>query len=98
MGPVTVSERIDTFLRQAGWTKSELAERADISLSTVTRLLHGRKTRDGVEDYELGELVALKIERATVAAWTRGEVKTAPIRAIDLLAADASEPERPTGT
>lgn len=51
----------------------------------MTRLLRGR-TVDGERlEYRLGEIVAMRLERATVDAWTRGEVTVLPLRAIDLL-------------
>lgn len=79
------SDRIAAYLRAAGWEKGELARRAGISPSTVTRLLHGRKTSGGAEPYDIGELVALKLERATVQAWTLGQTTVPPLRAIDLV-------------
>lgn len=51
----------------------------------MTRLLRGRTDRGEVRDYELGELVALKLERATVQAWSLGMTRATPLRAIDLL-------------
>lgn len=76
-------------MESAGWTAADLARRADISPSTVTRILRGRA--EG-EPYGLGELVALKIERATFAAWSRGEVPRSlvPLRAVDLRSANAA--------
>jgi transcriptional regulator with XRE-family HTH domain len=87
---VKLAERIESYLAASGWTKAELAKRANVSPSTITRLLHGRKDRGASESYELGELVAMKLERATLDAFTRGEVKAAPLRAMDLLADEAA--------
>lgn len=53
----------------------------------MTRLLRGRAERGEVRDYELGELVAMKIERATVQAWSLGLTSAMPLRAIDMLPA-----------
>lgn len=82
---MTTAERIRRYLNDSGWSKTELARRAAISASTVTRLLHGRKDREGGEPYEIGELVAMKLERATLDAFTRGDTKAAPLRAMDLV-------------
>ena len=82
---MNATERIRHWLTESGWTKAELALRAGISPSTITRLLRGRSDRGEVREYELGELVALKLERATVQAWSLGHVRVAPLRALDLL-------------
>lgn len=95
---MTTAERIQRYLAEVGWSKTDLARRAKISGSTVTRLLHGRKDRDGAEPYELGELVAMKIERATLDAFTRGETSVAPLRAIDLCQSPAQHTPSMTGT
>ena len=82
---MNATERISHWLTESGWTKAELAQRAGISPSTMTRLLRGRSDRGEVRDYELGELVAMKLERATVQAWSLGQTSARPLRAIDLL-------------
>ena len=81
----TPSELITAYLAASGWTGAELARRADLSHSAITRLLRGRKTRESVT-FSVGELVALKIERATVDAFTRRETNATPLRAADLIA------------
>lgn len=93
---MTTAERIAAYLKATGWEKVELAKRARVSPSTITRLLHGRKEDGDVEPYRLGELAAMKIERATIEAFTTGATKVPPLRAIDLMSAD--ETFRPTGT
>lgn len=84
------SDRIRVWLTESGWSPADLAKRARISPSTMTRLMHGRSEGGAVRSYELGELVALKLERATVDAWTRGEVIVLPLRAIDLVPGKAA--------
>lgn len=81
----TPADLIQSYLAASGWTKSELARRADVSPSAIARLIHGRKAK-GATTFAVGELVALKIERATLAAFERGETNATPIRAADLLA------------
>ena len=84
------SDRIRAYLDATGWEKGELARRAGISPSTVTRILHGRKTAAGAEPYEIGDAAAARIERATYAAWSAGLTTVAPLRAVDLVAPRAA--------
>lgn len=81
----TSSEIITAYLTAAGWTGAELARRARLDQSAITRLIRGRK-RDGETSFDVGELVALKIERATIAAYESGDTNAAPLRATDLRA------------
>lgn len=82
---MTPSDRVAGYLKATGWGSGELARRARVSPSTITRLLHGRKTADGAEEYSLGELVALKIERATIEAHALRHTDVEPLRAVELL-------------
>lgn len=81
----TSADLINAYLTASGWTKGELARRAQLSASAIARLINGRKTSDGVS-FSVGELAAIKIERATVEAYATGTTKAKPLRAADLLA------------
>lgn len=88
----TASELITAYLAATRWTKGELARRAGISASVVARLINGRKANGGVS-FSVGELAALKIERATGEAYASGVTKIEPLRAVDLLATNTKKSE-----
>ena len=73
------------YLRQTGWTQQELAKRADIDRAVVNRAVKGRRAG------KIGELAAMKLERATLDAFQKGETNVAPLRAADLLADAAND-------
>jgi len=74
---------VAAYLAATGWTGAELAKRSDLSQSIITRIVHGRSPG---EPYVIGELAALKLERATLTAFETGQTNVPPLRARDLRA------------
>jgi plasmid maintenance system antidote protein VapI len=77
------SVAIVEYLRQTGWKQRDLARRAEIDPAVISRAVKGRRAG-------IGELVAIKLERATVAAFTAGETSVPPLRALDLMSKEAA--------
>lgn len=69
---------IAEYLRQTKWSQRKLALMAGISPAVLSRL-NGKGERT-----TLGELAALKLERATMEAFRRNETHIPPLRAMDL--------------
>jgi hypothetical protein len=78
------SVAIVEYLRQTGWKQRDLARRAEIDPAVVSRLVKGQRAG------KIGELVAIKLERATFAAFNAGETSVAPLRAVDLMSTEAA--------
>jgi transcriptional regulator with XRE-family HTH domain len=87
---------IAEYLRQTGWSQQKLAKLAGVDRAVINRAVATHGDRAG----RIGELAAMRIERATVAAFTRGETAVPPLRALDLypITKGANDSERPTGT
>lgn len=79
---------IKEWLDAAGWSQAELGRRAGLSPAAISRFISG--TRDVSRPF------AMAIEQVTTDAFRTGEVKVAPLRALDLVAHKEAPPA--TGT
>jgi transcriptional regulator with XRE-family HTH domain len=95
-GTVTFPQLLESYRGQRGWSKADLAKRADLDPSTITRLEQGSRKPDRDTVVQLAEAMALPIadrDRMLAAAGYRSDTWDDPdLVQIATLLADATIP------